>query len=689
MRSADLQRSALRVRVAGACLLAAFALLAVRAAQLSVVDERGARRGEAQTGTVLRLAPARGLLVDRSGAELAITVSAPSVYAVPRALEDVEAAARALAPVLGADVAGLRRRLAHRSPFVFLARWTSEEKAARVEALGLSGIGIVHEPRRVYPHRGLAAPLVGFANIDGEGVRGIEQREDAWLRGNAQKIAVERDARGQLLAGSGHDPRSAAGGDVALTLDAALQAEAEQALEEVVAATGARGGLVVALDPRTGDVLTAAERPGFDPNAFRDTPYPQTRSRIFLDAHEPGSSLKPFVVAAALERGVATPDELIDCENGSFRVPGKTLHDFHPHGLLDLAGVLRVSSNIGAAKMGYRVGAEAHYALLRAFGFGEATGAGFPDESSGLLRDWHEWRPVDHATISFGQGINVTAIQLAAAVATFANDGVWRRPRLVAARREPGGPWQPEPVAAGRRVVRRDVARRVRAMLEGVVGPEGTGRYAGLVDVRVAGKTGTAQKLEPDGSYSRDRYLGWFVGVVPAEDPVITVVTMLDEPRGRIHTGGATAAPLFARVAASQLARFGVVTAPARELPAFARIDESRPAPTPPARRAPAPAPSPAPAATLARAAAPSPAPTPAPAPARPMPDLVRLGDRVLLPDFRGLTATQVRQITAAASIELKTSGMGRAVAQDPAPGTIVAGRTRRVSVRFAPGKDG
>jgi cell division protein FtsI (penicillin-binding protein 3) len=637
-----------------------------------VIDVRGVRRGESQTGTVLRLAPARGVVTDRSGAELAVTVSAPSVYAVPRAIADPDATARALAGALGGEARALRRRLEGDGAFVFVRRWIEPEAARAVEALGLAGVGLVSEPQRAYPQRALAGPLVGFSNIDGEGVRGVEQLEDAWLRGKARTIAVERDARGRLLADAGHDPRSAAGGDVALTLDAALQAEAETALAEVVEDTGALGGIVVALDPRSGDVLALAERPGFDPNAFRETPYVRTRSQAFLDALEPGSSLKPFVVAAALEVGAIRPDDAFDCEKGTFRVPGKTIRDTHPHGVLDVAGILRESSNIGAAKIGFRLGAEPHFRALRAFGFGQPTGSGFPDESAGLLRSWQEWRPVDHATISFGQGISVTPVQLAVATAVFANGGTWRAPRLVLARREPDGRWKTAPRATPRRVVRPEVARAVRGMLEEVV-TGGTGRFASLRGVAVAGKTGTAQKIDPaTGAYSAKRYAAWFAGIAPAEDPQLVLVVMIDEPKGLLHSGGTTAAPLFARVAAGALGREGIVTAPVHELPALARLDRGR---ANEAKRAVATAP--------ARRERPPPGPRAAGRTA-----LARLGDRVLLPDFRGLTHEQVRALVAGAPFQLEMRGAGRAVAQEPAPGSVVAGG--RVHVRFeAHGGDG
>ncbi len=677
MRSEDLGRSGLRLRVACAVLLGCFALLAVRAAQLAMVDPRGPELARRQNAGTLRLAAARGLIVDRSGAELAVTVSAPSVYATRAAIADDEETARAIARALGSDTASVRRRLETNSPFIYVKRWIRPEQAEAIRALALPGVGIIPEPRRAYPHRELAGPVLGFANIDGEGTRGIEQKEDSWLRGKAQLLTVERDAHGQLLVASGLDPRSAAGGDVALTLDATLQAEIDASLEEVIAVTGARGGSVVSLDPRTGDILALSELPSFDPNRFRTTPYPATRSRAFLDAMEPGSVLKPFVVAAALQHGAVSIEDKIDCEKGFFRIRGKTLRDRKPFGVIDLAGVLRVSSNICAAKIGFAVGREAHFDTLRRFGFGAPTGSGFPEESAGLLRSWRKWREVDHATISYGQGIGVTAVQIAAATAALANGGLWLQPRLVAARRVAGGSWKATDPASERRAVRTDVADAVLQMMETVVSAEGTGQRAALEGVRVAGKTGTAQKLDAaTGAYSTDSYLAWFAGVAPADDPRIVIVVTLDEPAGLSHSGGATAAPLFARVAAGHLVRYGILTQPKLTLPRTASIQPDPDAP----RKASKPA-------RAKKAIQP-------PIRDKKNPQralmIVTLDDRLLLPDFSGLSTDEVKRATTRIGLQVEMRGRGRAVSQYPAPGTILAGAMRHVSVRFAPrGEDG
>ena len=679
MRSADLGRSGLRLRVACAVLLGCFALLAVRAAQLSMIDPRGLERGRKQNSGTLRLAAARGLIVDHSGAELAVTVSAPSVYATRAAITDDEETARAIAGALGCDTASVRKRLETNSSFVYVKRWVTRDQAEAVRALALPGVGIVLEPRRAYPHRELAGPVLGFANIDGKGTRGIEQKEDSWLRGKAQVITVERDAHGQLLVASGLDPRSAAGGDVALTLDATLQAESDASLAEVIAVTGARRGTVVSMDPRTGDILALSEIPSFDPNRFRTTPFAATRSRAFLDAVEPGSVLKPFVVAAGLQHGAVSMDDEIDCEKGFFRVKGKTLRDRRPFGIVDLAGVLRVSSNIGATKIGLKVGPEAHFDTLRSFGFGAPTGSGFPEESAGLLRSWQRWREIDHAAISYGQGIGVTAIQLAAATAALANGGLLLQPRLVAARREAGGSWRATDPAPAQWAVRAEVANAVLRMMETVVSAEGTGRRAALTGVRVAGKTGTAQKLDAaTGAYSTKSYLAWFAGIAPADDPRIVIVVMLDEPAGLAHSGGATAAPLFARVAAGHLIRHGILTQPELPLPRTASVQPDRDPPR--ETRKPEPAPG-------VKTGHP---PTRGEEKPRAGLMIATLADRLLLPDFSGLSTDEVKRATMRIGLEVEMHGSGRAVSQYPAPGTILAGATRRVSVRFAlRGEDG
>lgn len=668
MRGPDLRQPSVRLGALRAVLCACLLAVAARAAHLAVFDGRGALHGDRQILTELELPPERGEITDRRGTPLALTVKAPSIYAVPAELRDRTATARAVAEILGADPARVADRLGRGRAFTYVARWVTDAQAhtireaqrvakERDEASPLDGIGIVEEPRRVYPYGPFAAHLVGFSNIDGSGVRGIEEQEDAFLRGTARTVPVERDARGRLLLQEDVDPFATVGGRVALTLDAAFQADAETALAEAVATTRAESGFVLSLDPRTGDVLALAERPVFDPNEFRKTPYRSTRARSLLDAYEPGSTFKVFLLAAALEAGAVKLTDTFHCENGRFQVPGKLIRDAHPYGLLDLSHVLWKSSNICTTKIAYRLGPDTHHTMLRALGFGAPTGSGFPHESHGLLRSWKNWRPVDRANIAFGQGVNVTALQMAAATAAIANGGVWVQPRLVLGRQSAGGTLDPVPAAPTRRAMTSETAATMLAMMEGVVGPEGTGKRAMLPGIRVGGKTGTAQKLDPrTGGYSSSKYQAWFIGVAPIDDPKLVTIVMLDEPKGLAHTGGAVAAPLFAKVAAPQLARLGVQGTP--PAPPVLVVKPTVAAP-------------PGGAASVAVAESAE--------------AVERYGDRVLVPDFTDRTVDEVRRQAEGAFLVL-ISGEGRAVAQEPPPGTIVDGRADRVRVRFARG---
>jgi cell division protein FtsI (penicillin-binding protein 3) len=684
MRAQALDRAAQRivlVRLAG---LVVVLVLAGRAAHLTVAHDRARNIFESQIQTEQKLSAARGTIFDRDGRELAITTVTDSIYALPRLVEDRPGTAHALADALGIDEAHIAKRIDAHDRFTYIARWVDPERAQRVRDLEISGIGIDREPRRSYPAGKLAAPLIGFANIDGEGVRAIEQMENDWLTGQPRSVRVERDARGRTLALQSTDPRDVQGGDIALTIDAAMQGAAEAALHEAVDRHEAKGGLVLTLDPKNGDILALAEAPGFDPNRFRELDYEETRAKSFTDVVEAGSTMKAFLVASALEAGKIAPEDEFDTGEGWIRVRGKTIHDHEPYGVLRPEGILRVSSNVGAVKIATLLGREAQYSGLLRFGFGGSTRSGYPMESVGLVRDWADWQPVDQAAISFGQGISVTAIQLAAALAALANEGERMRPRTVLARRRTGEEWQPTPIESRGRSVSRAVARRTLDMMRAVVSPEGTGRLAALDNVAVAGKTGTAQKLDTElGRYSRSRYIAWFMGVVPADDPELAIVVAIDEPGGYPHSGGYVAAPVFARVAAAQLARRGIVTEPApMEKPRPTLLVEQVAEPLPPVSARPEPITHDEP----PRAAVATPPPRPAAAFAAAGPREPIVADVAFVPDFSGQTMSHARNLAAGESLEITTHGAieGRVVSQLPVPGTVLVGDDRTVRLRFA-----
>jgi cell division protein FtsI (penicillin-binding protein 3) len=708
MRSQALDRASRRivwVRLAG---LAVALVLAGRAAHLTVAHTRARTLYDRQIQTEQRLSASRGTIFDRDGRELAITTEAASIYAIPQLVEDRARAAGAIATALGVDLKQVSRRLIEHEGFTYIARWVEPSQAERIRALDIAGIGIDREPRRSYPANEFAAPLLGFANIDGQGVRGIEQIENDWLTGRPRSVRVERDARGRALALHSTNPRDVQGGDVALTIDAAMQGAAEAALAEAIVQHEAVGGLVLTLDPKNGDVLALAEAPGFDPNQFRHLDYHETRSHAFADVVEAGSTMKAFLVASALDARLIEPAQEFDTEEGWIRVPGKTIRDRRPFGVLTASDVLRVSSNVGAVHIAQTMGREAQYEGLRRFGFGSRTRSRFPVESAGLLRNWKKWQPVDQAAISYGQGVSVTGIQLASALAALANDGLRMEPRLVLARRRTGGEWKTTDVRVHGRAVSARAAHLTLDMMSRVVSAEGTGRLAGLAGVPVAGKTGTAQKLDVElARYSEDRYIAWFIGVVPADDPELAIVVAVDEPSGRSHSGGVVAAPLFARVAAAQLARRGIVTEPqpipAPPLPVqvVEHPPEAPPAPKPELRIAAAPTPIPKPVdppvqpKEIELKPGPPSAAVAAP-PARPAADMAAgLSPRfnplapAFVPDFQGTTMPLARRLAESESLKITALGAieGRVVSQSPVPGTVLDGDDRTVRLRFEPMK--
>jgi cell division protein FtsI (penicillin-binding protein 3) len=407
------------------------------------------------------------------------------------------------------------------------------------------------ERRRFYPNGEMAGALLGFADRDGRGLSGIELAYDRELRGASAEVSARRDAHGNMLPTVASAPAARTGRAVRLAIDVRLQHFAESALAESLRKTGAQHATLVALDPNTGEILALAEAPGFDPNRFWLEDKSLYRARAFVDAFEPGSTLKPFSVALALDAGVVRPSDVFDCEHGRYKIGRRIIRDFHPHDLLTVGDVVRVSSNIGAAKISERLGARPLVDGLRRFGFGDVPGSGFPGEISGSVRELRERQAVERANLSFGQGITVTPVQLVAAMATFANGGRRVTPRLLAVPRSDGEAAAIEP---GPRVISEQTARAMLAMLRSVV-EDGTGTLAALPNVPVAGKTGTAQKVK-EGTYSQKDYIASFVGIAPAVNPRFVIGVFVDEPQG-LHTGGIVAAPVFREVAAYALDQLG------------------------------------------------------------------------------------------------------------------------------------
>ena len=644
-----------RMIVAGGIFAVLFALVALRALDLAVL--RGpalARLAAMQHHQRIELLPHRGPIVDRSGDPLALSVDVPSIYVRPRELRaaGVDARLPALATALHMPPRALRAKLASSQPFVWLKRQALPREAETVARLELPGVYTVTEGRRFYPHGNLAAHVLGFVGVDSQGLEGLEQRYDRVIRGEPQYLEFDRDARGREMFTGGVGAAPDQGNRLELTLDAAIQEATERELQSGVAAARAVGGAAVVLDPATGEVLALANVPTYNPNEPGDAADKRWRDRVrnraITDPYEPGSTFKAVLAAAAIEEHLVTPGELFFCEHGRFQAGGRTIHDAHPYGWLSFAEVIQFSSNIGATKVGERLGRDRYHRYLRAFGFGNRTGIELPGETPGIMRPVESWSRIDLATLSFGQGVSVTPLQMATAFAAIANGGTLLRPYVVRRIVAPGGEvvLENEPTAV-RRVVSTRSARTTTELLRRVVEEEGgTGAKARLEEFPVAGKTGTAQKVDPTtGGYSSKR-IGSFAGFVPADEPRAVILVLIDEPSTSSY-GGVVAAPVFRAIAAAVLKRLGV----------------EPPAPT-----------------VVARA----PGAVPATPRAKPASREAATPANAETPSFLGLSLREALARAQASGWQVRVTGTGYVAAQEPMPGTPLLS-VHQLALRLAP----
>jgi cell division protein FtsI (penicillin-binding protein 3) len=554
-----------RLALLGLFVMCAATAVVVRAFHLQVATgDRLRDMAEGQHLRELRVSPRRGAIYDRHGAELAVSADVDSVYANPRRLKAMEqnprTVARRIAKILDVDVEQLASRLAADRYFVWIERRVTPHEATRIRELDIPGVELTTEARRYYPNRHLAAHLVGFADIDGRGIEGVELAYEDPLRGSARRVEAIRDRRGQVVfADDMEDDRSMQGQSVVLTIDKAIQHIAERELALGVRTFEARGGSVVVMDPATGEILALANYPPFNPNEPSKHPVAHRRNRAVVDRFEPGSTVKPFTMAAALAAGAVKPNQSINCENGVTRIAGRRLHDAHPYEWLTPTQVLAYSSNIGIAKIALDLGKKKLYRAFRRFGFGEPTGLSVPGETAGILRHYRRWYEIDTATVSFGQGMSVTNVQLAAAMSAIANGGRLMQPMLVRRLADGhGATIEEEKPRVRRQVVPRRVAKLVTQMLTAVTEPGGTAMEAAVDGYLVAGKTGTAQKADyVHGGYAKDKWLASFIGFAPAEQPAIVISVVIDEP-AIAHYGGTVAGPVFRRIAEVTLRHMGI-----------------------------------------------------------------------------------------------------------------------------------
>jgi len=557
-----------RARVVLCAMLAAFAVLAGRSVYLQAMHTGFLQeKGEARYSRVLEAPGTRGRILDRHGEALAISTPVQSVWAIPEDVVATPAQLKKLAVLLGADPRELHKRLADSSrDFVYLKRQIAPEQAEQVARLGLPGIHQHREFRRYYPGGELTAHLVGFTGLDEAGQEGVELAHQGSLGGIPGSRRVIKDRLGRVVEDIESIRAAQDGKDLQLSIDGKIQSLAYGVLKAAVAEHKAKAGAVVVIDVRTGEVLALVNLPSFNPNNRAKLSGAQLRNRALTDTFEPGSTLKPFTVALALELGKVTPRSMVSSGREPLRIAHYTIHDPHPEGALNVAQVIQKSSNVGAAKIALSLPREDMWDLFNRAGFGAAPQLGFPGEAGGRLRAARSWRPVEQATMAYGHGISVSLVQLARAYTMFARDGELVPLTLV----------KSDALAPGTRVLSPQTARAVRTMLELAVQPGGTAPRARIMGWRVAGKTGTAHKQE-NGGYAPDKYIASFVGLAPASAPRIVVAVMIDEPSAGKYYGGIVAAPVFAQITQGALRLLGVPhDAPLEPVPLPGEGEEAR-----------------------------------------------------------------------------------------------------------------
>ncbi len=495
----------------------------------------------------------RGTIFDRNLREMAVSIDVESIAAHPTQIERPRKIARSLSKILKMNRRVLAKKLYSKKKFVWIKRKVTPKEAEAVKKLGISGLDFIPEHKRFYPNKTLAAQLIGFTDIDDHGLEGLEFYYNDILSGSVVKYTVLRDACGRGFEAQSPAGMATSGKNIVLTIDSTIQYIAEKALAESVKEFSAKSGMAVVMDPRTGALLAMAQAPLFNPNALNDYNRKVWRNRIITDPYEPGSTMKIFSAAAAIESGSCSPSSIFYCENGAYRIGNHIIHDSHEHGWLSLQQIIKYSSNIGAVKFSAVTGSKYLFDTLKKFGFGEKTGIDCPGETAGSLAPYQRWTTVDAGTISFGQGVSVSALQLVTAISAVANKGILMKPYAVQAITDYHGrlikSFAPKIV---RRVISEKTAGTLTRIMQTVITEGGTGVNAALDGYSACGKTGTAQKIDENGRYSNDKFIASFVGFAPVEAPKIAVLVVVDEPQ-KEHYGSAVAAPAFKTIAQKTL----------------------------------------------------------------------------------------------------------------------------------------
>ncbi|MCZ6790490.1 MAG: penicillin-binding transpeptidase domain-containing protein, partial [Candidatus Dadabacteria bacterium] len=545
-------------------LIALFAMVSVKALELQILDrERAFKIARKQHHGTSTLLPRRGKIFDRNGKELAVNIDVKSIYANPKKVTKPSETAKILSEKLNLSQKKILNRVSSDKSFVWIKRLADSESVEELQNLDITGLGYIPEPKRIYPNGHLLGQVIGITDVDSIGIEGIEYRYDRLLTGKTRKITLKRDARGHKILNDPSeiqeiDQYKTSGHDIVLTIDSQIQYIVERQLKEGIEEVGGEKGMAIIMNPETGEVLAMASYPFLDPNNFSKFPEVNRRNLPIWYAHEPGSTMKVFLASSALDDKKVNPNSKFNCENGRRKIGSAVIRDIKPRGTLTVAEIVKYSSNIGASKIGELLGRDKYYKYLNKFGFGKTTGIGLPGESSGILAAPRKWGPIELATISFGQGISVTSLQLVTALSAIANGGYLMKPYVIEKIVGPDGNVieqnSPEVVT---RVISYDTSYQMKQIMQGVV-ENGTGKKAQIPGFSVAGKTGTAQIPNPkSGGYYSNRYIASFIGFAPVEDPEIVMVVVVEAPRKKTH-GGSVAAPIFKQIAEKVLFHMGI-----------------------------------------------------------------------------------------------------------------------------------
>lgn len=662
-RPADSQRRASFVAIG---LVVWMLIVGGRLVQLQVGqhEQLSARAKNQQLGAI-ETSPTRGQVLDRQGRELARSVDTESFFADPREVVNVNETARRISSVTGQnreELAGrLREAKDSNKKFIWLIRRLDLPSATRLDAMNMDGVYSRKEPKRYYPNDTLAAHVLGFVGTDEIGLSGVEQFYNEKIRGESGKLYLETDARRRAF--ESYEVQPHPGQTVVLTIDQTIQYRTEQALFGAVERSHAKSGTAIVMNPHTGEILALANAPAFDPNQPAKDSAENRANGALQNIYEPGSTFKVVAYSAAIEKGVVSPEDKINCQMGQITVAGRLIHDHHPFGVLSVSDALAQSSNVGAIKLALLVGNDAMYEFAKRLGFGARTGIDLPGESPGILKALNRWQPSSIGSIAIGQEIGVTPVQMAAAYSVLANGGLLVKPHVVAEMRSPDGGILFQAKTESRQVLKLETIQALRGMMEGVT-LRGTAKKAQVEGYSAAGKTGTAQKIDPKTrGYSATKFIGSFVGYAPASNPAVVIIVVIDEPQGAYH-GGDVAAPVFREIAEQILPELSVTPdmeiktgsdllaqnhqPPPQVLQAEARDSEQREA-------------------TLPKVATRN-----FSGRAREVVFAVATKRGALMPDLRGQSVRDVARMCAQLGLRVQARGEGRAIRQNPEPGAEV-----------------